>query len=293
MRTLYEKVTMYDGERLQAARFESDTSVKTKGIIQIIHGFGEHIGMYIELASFFTAKGYCCVTHDQRGFGKMPEKTKAQVNLSRGVVPGYSYFLQDADTIRKAIKEWYPGIPIILYGHSMGGNIAINILRTQPNAYKKAILEAPWLRLYKPPNRQTRFLAKRLGSINHKLAITSKINIYDITRDLETVNKIMRDRHYHNRISLKLFTQITSAGERILKEEVKINTPTLLLCAGNDKIVCPEAIRTFARQAGENVLLKDYPEGYHALRSDIIKNDVLNDMLLFLSGAGSVLKFRT
>ena len=282
-----ETITMHDGERLQAARFETESPSDAKGVVQVIHGFGEHIEMYVGLAEFLTTNGYNMVMHNQRGFGKMPEKTESEARRARGIVADYSYFLKDAKTVLGEIKQWYPELPVILYGHSMGGNIAISILRNHPNLYVKAILETPWLRLFNQPYRLVSFIAKKLGHISHKLAVTSNVNIGDITRDMEMVKKISLDKIYHNRISLKLFTQITLVGRSILIEEASIHTPTLLLCGGQDKIVCPEAIRTFAKNANENVQFKDYPDGYHALRNDTIKAEVMNDILVFLD-AGAV-----
>ena len=282
MKKIDEIITMHDGERLQAARFETESSLETKGVVQVIHGFGEHIDMYAGLAAFLTANGFNMVIHNQRGFGKMIDKTEIEAHRARGVVADYSFFLKDAKTVLQSIRQWYPELPVMLYGHSMGGNIAISILRSRPSEYNKAILETPWLRLYNQPYRFVRYLAKKLGNISHKFAVTSKINIADITRDEEMMRKISLDKIYHNRISLKLFTQITLVGRSILIEEASINIPTLLLCGGQDKIVCPEAIRAFAKSSNENVQFIDYPDGYHALRNDTIKADVMNDMLAFL-----------
>ena len=282
MKKIIETVTMFDGERLKAARFEVVELRVAKGVIQIIHGFGEHIDMYSDMAEFFSASGYHCVIHNQRGFGKMVDKTESEARKARGIVMDYSFFLKDAETVRSAIMQWYPELPIYLYGHSMGGNIAISILRQHTNMYKKAILETPWLRLFNQPYRLVSFIAGRLGRLSHKLAVTSKINLGDISRDEEVVNKISLDKLYHNRISLRMFSQVAITGKRFLYGDVSISTPTLLLCGGQDKIVCPRAIRSFAKRVKGNVTLKDYPDGYHALRSDTIKSDVLNDVLAFI-----------
>ena len=282
MKKIVESMEMHDGELLQVGRFEVVELRVAKGVVQIVHGFGEHIDMYADLAAFFTANGYHCVIHNQRGFGKMFGKSDAEARKARGIVLDYKYFLKDVETVRKHIVQWYPELPVFLYGHSMGGNIAISILQKQSDLYKKAILETPWLRLFNQPYRLVSFIANKLGRLSHKLAVTSKINIGDISRDKDVVNKISLDKLYHNRISLRLFSQVTIAGKRFLYGEVTLNTPTLLLCGGQDKIVCPKAIRTFAKKVKGNVQLKDYPDGYHALRSDTIKADVMKDMLAFI-----------
>ena len=285
MKKIIETLEMHDGENLQVGRFEVVELRIAKGVVQIIHGFGEHIDMYSDLAAFLTANGYHCVIHNQRGFGKMLGKTESEARKARGIIADYSFFLKDAETVRNAVTQWYPELPIFLYGHSMGGNIAISILRNHSNMYKKAILETPWLRLFNQPYRLVSFLAGRLGRLSHRLAVTSKINLGDISRDEEVVNKISLDKLYHNRISLRLFSQVAITGKRFLYGEVSINTPTLVLCGGQDKIVCPKAIRTFVKKAKGNIQLKDYPDGYHALRSDTIKTDVLGDVLAFIEAS--------
>ena len=284
MKKIVETMEMHDGELLQVGRFEVVELRVAKGVVQIIHGFGEHIDMYADLAAFFTSNGYHCVIHSQRGFGKMHGKSETEARKARGIVLDYKYFLKDVETIRKHIVQWYPELPIFLYGHSMGGNIAISILQNQSDLYKKAILETPWLRLFNQPHRLVSFIASRLGRLSHKFAVTSKINLGDITRDKDVVNKISLDKLFHNRISLRLFSQVTITGKKFLYGEVTLNTPTLLLCGGQDKIVCPKAIRTFAKKVKGNVQLKDYPDGYHTLRSDTIKADVMKDVLAFIEG---------
>jgi alpha-beta hydrolase superfamily lysophospholipase len=74
---------------------------------------------------------------------------------------------------------------------------------------------------------------------------------------------------------------VTDAGEYALKGAPDITVPTLLLCAGQDKIVSAKALHEFYEKAGENVILEEYPEGYHSLHTDIIKTEVLNRMLDF------------
>lgn len=264
MKEFFETLMAMDGKKIRVARFEPTN--KAKGVIQMIHGFGESIEHYVSIAEFFVEEGYICVIHDQRGFGK--EIAKKQ----RGVHGEYVYFLMDIDSIRRQIKEWYPTMPVYLFGHSMGGNIALNyLLRVSQKSYKKAVVESPWLGLYKPMPSVATKVATFLGKRNENWAIPSNIDTTAIAHDEDAVGKLVNDGIYHVRISFKLYAQVTRAGEFALKNAEKIKLPTLIFCAGKDMIVSPSAIRAFTEKADSNVELLEYPNGYHALHMDIGK----------------------
>jgi len=281
----YESVKAHDGTHLRVARFEPPG--KPIGVMQIIHGFGEGLAHYKEIANFFATNGYACIIHDQRGFGEMPDITPRQREKVRGVIPGYKYLLEDIKTLREKINAWYPDVPVILFGHSMGGNLAVNYLvrNCTTHSYAKAVLEAPWLRLYKPLPKLATSIARVLGRANRKITISAKLNLNDISRNTDITSSLKNDGIYHNRMSLRLYADVVEAGEYAIQNAAQITIPVLLLCPGADRIVCPKAIREFHKQAGENVTLVEYPDAYHCLHADIINIEVMAKMLEFCTGS--------
>ena len=276
MKTRYLTVAAGDGQKLRTAVFTPDEEIKVAGVIHMIHGFGEHIGNYISTAEFFAKNGYAFVIHDQRGFGE-------EWDGKKGVTPGYGFFLTDIDDVLNFIAENFSGAPVFMYGHSMGGNIAVNyFLRRARSGYRKLILESPWLRLFKPPAPHLIALAKILGAISNKITITTELKTDELTRDKAAADKLMSDTAYHNHISFRLFTQIAAAAKYANENAPELSVPTLLLNAGNDRVVSPAVIREFAGKTGDNVIYKEYSDGYHQLHNDIIKDEVLNDILSFL-----------
>ena len=279
---IYESIEAHDGISLRVARFEPQN--KPVGIVHIIHGFGEGLAHYKEIAGFFVANGYACIVHDQRGFGEMPDMAPRQKKKARGVIPGYVYLLEDIKTLRSKIETWHPGVPVILFGHSMGANIAANYLLKYPDnklQYSKAILEAPWLRLHRPLPKFTTSLARLIGRASGKFTIQARLNLNDISRNTDIIKTLGNDGVYHNRMSLRLYAEVVEAGEYALTNAAKITLPTLLLCPGADKIVCPEAIREFSARAGKNVNLVEYPDAYHCLHADIVNVEVMATVLDF------------
>jgi len=106
----------FDGKELFTRIWE--TEKKPKAIIDIIHGLGDHGGRYDELAGFLTGHGYTVLAMDYRGHGKS--------GGIKGHAGSFENILKDIDMMMSHSGMLYPNIPKILYGHSMGGSLAIN-----------------------------------------------------------------------------------------------------------------------------------------------------------------------
>lgn len=94
---------------------------KPSGIVQLIHGFGEHSRRYLHLISQLVDNDYIVVADDHVGHGKT-----AIVNDTWGDWgdKGFRVMTEDEHTLTKLVKELYPDLPYFLFGHSMGSFIA-------------------------------------------------------------------------------------------------------------------------------------------------------------------------
>jgi alpha-beta hydrolase superfamily lysophospholipase len=100
------------------------TKKSPKAIIQINHGLTEHSGRYEHFMKFLAKHGYHSYAHDHRGHGL----TKAE-NLPFGQFSkrdGGRKVIKDVRFIHQMIRAEHPDLPIICFGHSMGGQIATN-----------------------------------------------------------------------------------------------------------------------------------------------------------------------
>ena len=91
------------------------------GIIQLVHGFGEHSRRYLHMISKFLDAGFIVAADDHVGHGRT-----AVVNSSWGDWgdKGPHTMMEDEHTLTTLVKEKYPGLPCFLFGHSMGSFIA-------------------------------------------------------------------------------------------------------------------------------------------------------------------------
>ncbi len=108
----------YDQTQLALLSVEPEGEIK--GIIQMVHGMAEHKERYLETMEYFADHGFVCVMHDHRGHGD-----------SAASKEDYGYFndcsgdavVDDVALITDMLKARYPGLPLVLFGHSMGSLI--------------------------------------------------------------------------------------------------------------------------------------------------------------------------
>ncbi|GAK69202.1 hypothetical protein RRU01S_04_00240 [Agrobacterium rubi TR3 = NBRC 13261] len=103
------------------------------GVLMICHGLVEHAGRYRRFAEVMSAQGFEVYAHDHRGHGR----TKADdAPIGRFAwKDGVGKVIADVMAIRTLAAERHPGLPIILFGHSMGGLIALNTAVSHPDAF--------------------------------------------------------------------------------------------------------------------------------------------------------------
>lgn len=97
-----------------------------RGVVQINHGLAEHAARYARFARFLAAQGFAVYAHDHRGHGftTAPDAPPG----SFGTPPAAGKVLQDVAAVHDLIDARHPGVPVIVFGHSMGSLIATNFM---------------------------------------------------------------------------------------------------------------------------------------------------------------------
>ena len=93
---------------------------KPIGIIQLIHGFGEHSRRYLHMITTFMEAGYIVAADDHVGHGKTALENDTWGNWGE---KGPSTMMEDEKKLHDLVIEKYPGLPYFMFGHSMGSFI--------------------------------------------------------------------------------------------------------------------------------------------------------------------------
>jgi len=124
-------------ERDQVQAWIYVPACKPNGIVQLIHGFGEHSRRYIHMISAFLDAGYIVAADDHVGHGKT-----AMVNNIWGDWgdKGCHTMMEDEHTLKKIVCEKYPNLPYFLFGHSMGSFITRDFIAKYGNELNGATI---------------------------------------------------------------------------------------------------------------------------------------------------------
>ncbi len=91
-----------------------------KGIIQLIHGFGEHSRRYLHMITSFMEAGYIVAADDHVGHGKTAVENDRWGDWGD---KGYTTMVEDEKRLHDLTVEKYPDLPYFMFGHSMGSFI--------------------------------------------------------------------------------------------------------------------------------------------------------------------------
>ncbi|MBN9234770.1 MULTISPECIES: alpha/beta fold hydrolase [Phyllobacteriaceae] len=100
---------------------------KERGVVQISHGLAEHAARYAGLADFLAGRGYHTYAHDHRGHGHTTAPDAPPGKF--GDTDGGGKVITDVLAVHELIATEHDGLPVIAFGHSMGGLIALNFIQ--------------------------------------------------------------------------------------------------------------------------------------------------------------------
>ncbi len=98
-----------------------------KGIVQLIHGFGEHSRRYFHMIVAFMDAGFIVAADDHVGHGKTAVENDCWGDWGD---KGPHTLMEDEYKLTKLVKEMYPELPYFMFGHSMGSFIARDYIAT-------------------------------------------------------------------------------------------------------------------------------------------------------------------
>lgn len=114
------KFTDSDGVELNVYKWQPDG--KILGVVQLVHGMAENILRYDEFAKYLNNKGFIVYGHDHRGHG-LTAKTKEELGYLADN-EGFEWLVRDLYELMMKVKEENKGLPIYLFGHSMGSFVS-------------------------------------------------------------------------------------------------------------------------------------------------------------------------
>jgi acylglycerol lipase len=247
---------------------------KPAALMIVIHGFGEHSSRYgTHFAEFYTNSNIGLFSFDLPGHGKSSGK--------KGHIANPPALFEIIDFLLKQIKDEYPQLPVFIYGHSFGGEVALWYSLVRNPHVNGVIATSPLIGPKDAVPTSKLLLARLMEKILPSFSMENGINPNFLSRDSEVVKKYLNDPLVHNQISAKSGMMVINCGQWIL-ENAKSNKNKLLVMVGSDEgVVNKEAIDQFCKSA-PNTTYKIWPYLYHELHNEPEKKQIFDFSLNWL-----------
>ena len=262
-----------DGLDIFAQSWEPDV-VQIKSVVCLVHGLGEHSSRYAHVAEAFGKEGFALFAADLRGHGRS--------GGARGHISSIEDFMQDIDSLLGQARARYPGLPLILYGHSLGGILVLHYgLKRKPDV-KGAIAASSGLHtaLENQPAKMT--AARVLGSLIPNLALPSGLETEAISRDEKVVQVYKADPLVHDTISLGFGKVMLGVVQWTLEHAAEFSLPLLLMHGKADRIAFPAGSIEVANALKDKCTLVLWDDAYHELHNEPEKNEAFKTMTIWM-----------
>jgi len=242
--TNFSPLTARDGTHLVVMDWPLDKG-PVRGVVLIVHGLGEHAWRYDTLALRLNSWGFAVRAYDQYGHGESMGQ--------RGALPSDDRLLQDlAEVVDESRARMHDETPLVVLGHSMGGLVAARFVSLGMRRLEGLVLSSPVL----DPGLSAfqKMLLAVLPRLAPNLRVGNGLNPDFISHDPQVVARYKADPLVHDRISARLALFIAQGGPATIARASQWTLPTLLLFAGDDKLVNPAGSRAFSRAAPVDVV---------------------------------------
>lgn len=296
--------TADDGAPLFVHRFLPDGA--PTAVVHIAHGMAEHGARYARFAEALTAEGYAVQADDHRGHGRTsPADHDRGFVASRG---SWERLVRDQEQLLAHAKQQHPGLPAVVFGHSMGSFLVQSLLLTQSRAVSAAVLSGSNGKpgaLAQAGRLVARIERMRLGErgksklltalsfddFNKKFAPT-RTGFDWLSRDPAEVDKYVADPACGFAVSTSLWVALLDAtaanADPARQAGVRSDLPVFLVAGARDPV--GEMGRGVQRLEAEykaaglrNVTCKLYPDARHEILNETNRDEVTGDILAWLS----------
>jgi acylglycerol lipase len=270
------RVHAADGNCLQGYEWKP-AGAPVRAAIVLVHGLHDHPGRYALLAQALVAKGVAVVALDLRGHGAS--------GGARQRVDSAAQLVGDVDRVLAEAAKRHPGVPLFLYGHSMGGLAAAHVAVKDASQPRLAGVVLSSAALALPPSATdgARAVVGTLSRLAPGLPLEA-IDEAQVVRDPAARAELARDPAIlRTKVPSRTIDTIFDGTDALQALMPGIAVPLLILHGGADRVTPPAGSRTLAQRAGsKDKKLVIYEPAMHSLLQEPEGPAVLAEIVAFV-----------
>jgi acylglycerol lipase len=259
-----------DGLELRTLRWPAVGRVRAH--LLLIHGIAEHAGRHAHVASRFASAGIEAHAYDLRGFGASAGR--------RAFVERWSQHHDDVEDQLQAIRAEVGALPVVLYGHSMGGLIALGYVLADPPRRQPDLLLLSAPAVAARVARSKRALADVLGRVAPHLEIPNELPPGGLSRDPEIEVAYRSDPLNVHRTTARLGMELFHEQARVQARLAQIGALPVpaYVWHGTDDPIVPVSASAPLEGRG-NVTRRVYPGLRHEMHNEPESPAVIGDTI--------------
>jgi acylglycerol lipase len=226
---------------------------KPRATFVLVHGLAEHSGRYERTGGLLAESGFHVRSFDLIGAGA--------TGGDRWDIDSWDRYHDQIESHMKWAKD--QGRPVVLMGHSMGGNLVLGYTASPRPDPDLLVASAPALAGGAGWQRR---LAPVLAKLIPKLALSNGLNLEHLSRDPAVGEAYMADPLVHHKSTVRFGAALFGAIDDVVGSVDRITVPTLVLHGGSDRIV----------PAKSTAFLADLP-GFERRLHPALRHEILNE----------------
>jgi alpha-beta hydrolase superfamily lysophospholipase len=246
-----------------------------RAAIGMAHGASEHSGRYAWTGEQLASHGYALYALDHRGHGRS--------DGPRALIDRMANAVADLGTLLElAARGSRHGAKPFLFGHSLGGAIALAFATRRQDQIEGLLLSAPAAALEAASPAQ-RVASRVLSVIAPKLGVYT-IDSSTVSRDSEVVRAYDADPlNYHGKLPARTVHELAEEIALFPDAIPRITVPLLVQVGTGDRLVPPAAAElVYARAGSADKTIERYDGLYHEILNEPERERVVADMLAWL-----------
>jgi alpha-beta hydrolase superfamily lysophospholipase len=243
---------------------------KARAAVALVHGLGDHMGRYAHVAERFAAAGFLFAGMDLPGHGKTDARHgHATLDLLLETVGGHI----------EETRRRNAGASVVLYGHSLGGALALRYTMERKPTLIGVIASSPLVRPFTAPPALKVVMARLMRSIAPSLILNNPLELAALSRDPAVGEAARKDPQYHNLVSTRLGADLLQNIDWCAGQSGRFPLPLLIMQGTGDRLVDPQASLDFAGRLQGDITVKSWDGYYHELHNEPERNQVIDFMI--------------
>lgn len=232
-------------------------------IALIVHGYAEHGGRYDHVARALNEIGIVVYAEDHIGHGRSDGE--------RALITDFEHVVDDLHTLASIARDRYPGLPVALIGHSMGGLLSARFAQRWPDTVAGVV-----------------FCGAVIGDWDWAREVLAEPELphvpFDpaaLSRDPEVGESYAGDPHvYHGQYKRGLLEAEVAALDAYERENDRLTMPVLILHGTEDPFVPYErAVQAARDMPTEDVTVRVYEGARHEVLNESNRAEAIGHLV--------------